>query len=781
MQPHRIACALALAFGTLPAAALAQSAGNPPGTGAGATAVAASDRTLGVVEVVGPQPTSLPTQIPTTIEGLRGRDVEEKINATDAEDALKYFPSLLVRKRYIGDYDHAVLSTRASGTGNSARSLVYADGILLSNLLGNGAFFTPRWGLVTPEEIERVDVLYGPFSAAYPGNSVGAVVDYVTRMPASFEAHAKVAGFTQDFRLYDTDATFSGHQASASLGNRHGDWSWWLNVNRLDSEGHPLVFTTRTVASALPSTPTPATIVSGAVLDRNRSNQDWYILGTSSQAHTVQDHAKAKVAWQFAPDLRASYTLGWWRNATSRFYDSYLRDAGGNVVTTGPISVDGRLYTLAAADFPLSREKLEHVIHGLSVKRSARDVFDWEVAASTYDYATDLVRSNNPAPGVIAAGAGRLTDQEGTGWRTLAARGTWRPGGNAGAHIVDFGVQDDVYRLRTLVSATNDWSGGAAGARISAFNGNTGLRSLYAQDTWRFAERWRTVLGARAEQWRAWGGQTGSATTVAGHPERQESDVSPKFALGFQAAADWVLKLSAGRAVRYPTASELFQGGVSPVGTITNGDPSLRAEKSWTYELSSDHTLGGASLRTTLFHEDTRDALYSQTNVTLTPNVTNIQNVDRIRTDGIEVALQAADLLWRGLDLLASVTYADSKTVKNDKFPASVGRYQPRVPLWRASLLATYRHDDRLSATLGMRYGGEQYNTLDNSDPNGFAYQGTSKFFSVDARVRWRFARQWSVAAGVDNLNNYTYWNFHPYPQRTWLAELKYDFPPKER
>jgi len=28
---------------------------------------------------------------------------------------------------------------------------------------------------------------------------------------------------------------------------------------------------------------------------------------------------------------------------------------------------------------------------------------------------------------------------------------------------------------------------------------------------------------------------------------------------------------------------------------------------------------------------------------------------------------------------------------------------------------------------------------------------------------------------GIDNLNNYKYWNFHPYPQRTYLAELKYD------
>ena len=152
-------------------------------------------KTIGVVDVTGSRPTSLPTQIPTTMEGVTREQIERHINATDSEDALKYFPSLLVRKRYIGDYNHAILSSRASGTGNSARSAVYADGILLSNYLGNGVgglTFPPRWGMVTPEEIERVDVMYGPFSAAYPGNSVGAVVDYMTRMPTTFEAHAKV-------------------------------------------------------------------------------------------------------------------------------------------------------------------------------------------------------------------------------------------------------------------------------------------------------------------------------------------------------------------------------------------------------------------------------------------------------------------------------------------------------------------------------------------------------------------------------------------------------------
>lgn len=148
--------ALAASLATLCAAGTAAETPNEP------------TRTLGVVTVTGVRPTSLPTQIPTTMEGVTRDEIEKTINATDSEDAVRSFPSLLVRKRYIGDYNHAVLSSRASGTGNSARSAVYADGILLSNYLGNGATYAPRWGLVTPEEIERVDVMYGPFSAAYP-------------------------------------------------------------------------------------------------------------------------------------------------------------------------------------------------------------------------------------------------------------------------------------------------------------------------------------------------------------------------------------------------------------------------------------------------------------------------------------------------------------------------------------------------------------------------------------------------------------------------------------
>ncbi|HEV7609447.1 MAG TPA: TonB-dependent receptor [Steroidobacteraceae bacterium] len=734
----------------------------------------APTRTLGTVVVTATRPTSLPTQIPTTIEGITGDEIAANVNATDSEDALKYFPSLLVRKRYIGDYDHAVLASRASGTGNSARSLVYADGILLSNLLGNGATFTPRWGLVTPEEIERVDVLYGPFSAAFPGNSVGAVVDYVTRMPDKLEMHAKLSSFGQDFEVYDTRDRYTGWQASASAGDRDGNLSWWVNFNRLDSDGQPIAFANKLVSAGIASP--SGTPVTGAVADRNPRNQDWLILGATNQIHTLQDHAKAKVSYDFSPTLRASYTLGVWHNDAVRASDSYLRDGAGNPIYGGNINVDGRLYVVTPADFAPNRGELTHLMHGLSLKSHARDRWDWEVAASAYDYTRDIARSPTAAlPAANAGGNGRITDQDGTGWRTLALRGTWRPQGAKSAHVIDLGYQLDDYRLRTLVSNTADWIDGAATGRVSAFRGKTQLQSLYAQDSWHFADDWRATLGARVERWQASDGTIADATSTLGFATRTETHVSPKAALAYQLTPGWLLRASLGRAVRLPTVSELYQGSIS-TSVIVNNDPDLRPEKSWTGELTAEHELGNGSLRTTYFQEDTRDALYSQTNVTVIPNITNIQNVGRIRTRGLEIAYHAQEVLASGLDLSASLTYAHSRIIENTGFPASVGKWQPRVPEWRANALASYRFGPRWTTTLGARYSGRQYNTLDNSDPNAFTYTGTSSFLVFDARVRYRIGERWIASAGIDNLGNEHYWAFHPYTQRTLAVELDANF-----
>jgi iron complex outermembrane receptor protein len=809
-RPSRLVLALAAAFPpALPLQAqtiaqpLAQTIVQPgPSDAPGATPPV---KALGVVTIVGgSQPTSLPTQIPATMEGVTAEQIARTINATDSEDALKYLPSLLVRKRYIGDYNHAVLSSRASGTGNSARSAVYADGMLLSNYLGNGIgglSFPPRWSMVTPEEIERVDVMYGPFSAAFPGNSVGAVVVFTTHMPKAFDAHAKVGYASQPFELYDTRAAYRAWETSASVGNRSGEFAWLLNFNHADSHGQPLTFSTRLLSKGTAGT--AGTPVSGAVPDASNTNSPWVVLGTGTQYHTRQDHFKAKLAYDITPAIRANYVLGVWQNTSEGRPVSYLRDAADQPVYSGAIKINGLAFTgsqaLGGGDFALTNERLSHVMHGLTLKSHTQGEWDWEADASRYDYRRDDKRQNaasNTLPDAAAGGAGTLADGSGTGWNNLALKGTWRPAGIQGAHILDFGLQQDSYTLRYRMSnITGNWIADPAGALASQVGGKTRLLSAHAQDAWAFAPLWKTVLGLRAEQWRADSGLTvfpPPAPTVANpnpanpttsYASHSENALSPKAALSYQATPDLVVKASIGRAVRMPTVGELY-GATSSTNSAYVNDPTLKPEKSWTSELTAEKDLGSALLRMTFFTEDTHDALYSQT--TLEPaitgadkNVTRVQNIGRIQTRGVEIAFSGTDIAAKGLDLNGSVTYADSVIRANDGFVATpgdtLGKRQPNIPTWRATALASYRFDAQWTASLGARYSGRQYRTLNNADVNGFSYQGVSKYATADLRVRYQIDRQWSVAVGIDNLNNDKYWNFHPYPQRSYSAELKFD------
>ena len=747
-------------------------------------AFAEPQKDAGVVTITASNPTSWPAQIPATMEGLSARQIEEQVNASDSEDALKYLPSLLVRKRYIGDYNHAILSSRASGTGNSARSAVYADGILLSNFLGNGVSglgFPPRWGMVTPDEIERVDVMYGPFSAAYPGNSVGAVVDYTTRMPDRFEGSVKLGYTHQPFDLYSTHASYGSWQTSASLGSRAGDWAWRLDFHHSDSQSQPLTF-----ANALRSTTAANTgdmAVTGAISGQNKLGQDWLLLGTGTQYHTVQDHFKAKLAYDLSPTLRATYTLASWQNTSQGRSTTYLRDAQGQPVYSGNVSIDGQRYTLNGGTFPLTQENLQHTLHGLSIKSRTQGSFDWEVAASRYDYGTDEKRSNsgsNPLPAAATGGSGTIADGSGTSWHNLALRGTWRPDGPKGEHVVDFGAQQDHYRLRYQTSnIAGNWPGDGASTLASEVGGRTQLQSFYAQDTWRFAPLWRAVLGLRSEHWQASDGLTRfSASSSTGHPGRNEHFLSPKGALSWQLSSDAFLKYAIGRAVRMPTVNELY-GATSTTNAQYINDPNLRPEKSWTQELSYERTLDRHQWRLTAFAEDTRDGIYSQTvfDSAANRNISRVQNVGHIVTRGLEAVYNGYPLWLSGLDLSASVTYADSTIRENEGFVTTpgdtLGKRQPNIPRWRATLLAAYRWNAKWSSTVAVRHSGKQFNTLNNSDTNSHAYMGVSPFTTVDVRARWQIDPRWTAAFGIDNLTHQTYWNFHPYPQRSYTAELK--------
>src|SRR5882757_210394 len=103
--------------------------------------------------------------------------------------------------------------------------------------------------MISPEEIARVDFLYGPFAAMYPGNSMGGVLKFTTRMPDKFEATLKQSESFQSFSYYNTKDTYRTDQTSASVGNRWGDLSAFVSFNYQNSFSQPLGWATTTSTS----------------------------------------------------------------------------------------------------------------------------------------------------------------------------------------------------------------------------------------------------------------------------------------------------------------------------------------------------------------------------------------------------------------------------------------------------------------------------------------------------------------------------------------------------
>lgn len=722
------------------------------------------------VSVYGERPAAF-RNITTSTEAA-SKALIESTNVINTEDAVKYLPSIQVRKRYIGDRN-AILSSRNAGTIDSARSLVYADNVLVSMLLGNSWSYAPRWWFVSPQEIERVDVSYGAHSAAYAGNAAGVVMVMKSRMPEKFEAYADAQAFSQPFELYGTNETYNGGRAGAFLGNRHDNLRWTLSAGHLGNTGHPMSFATATRSAVAPGA---ATVVTGYHWDKDSKNADRVVFGATGIDHNLQDNAKVKLAYDFSPGSRLTYTLGLWRSDSDVSVQSYLRDAAGNPVYSGNVNIGGFRYTLAATAMQPSKRLEEHWMNSLTWRYDPKAESDWafEAALTKYEFGKDTTRRPTVAlPAASVGGAGQVQFLDGTGWHTADVRADWRPERGKLGHDVAFGFHYDQHNLNDRTYTNTNWLVGNAVAVSAGSTGKTETQGFYVQDAIRMGQSMTLTAGLRYEQWRAFNGTlTNAVPTTVAYPERKENFTSPKLSLAWVATEDWLLRGSLSRAARFPTVTELFQGTITGT-SITNNDPNLKPEKILAGELAAERDIGGGNLRVSLFQDDVTDYLTRQTNTTVVPSVTNIQNVDKVRIRGVETSMQRRNTFMKGLDLTGSVTFADSRILANSKNPASVDKKMIRIPDWRATLAATWHASEAMDFTLAGRYSGRQFNLLDNSDINGDVYGGTSQFFVMDAKFNYRFDKHLSMSVGVDNLNNEKYYAAHPYTQRTWIVQVK--------
>jgi len=763
-------------------------------------------------------PSAAQPNIPSTVATLSRAQLQKTTNSLTTMGMFKYLPSIQIRERFIGDRN-GILSTRTAGTIASAQTMVFADNVLLSNFLGNSFGFPPRWAMVSPAEIERVDVMYGPFSAAYPGNSIGGVLTMTTRMPENFEVHYQGDGAFQNFRLYQAnERNLSGHM-NLLIGNKINDLRFWVGYDWLDARGQSASYTAAN--SDFFRAGAPGVPIVGGHFDLDPQGKPRFITALTSRDHSQQHMAKIRLDYEFAPHVHANYWAGLWSFVSDSDVTPFARRADNgatfyntpnfgapipsaqrcpfaqpNRVTTGGLNV------CMPATNP-SHATATHLMQVFTVKKNEGGVFDFDVTGLSYNFLRDY--SHNATRFGIAPG-GQNTVNTGTYWRTLDARGIWRPDWDMfGRHEVSLGGHWDVYSLaltqtNTLAYTSPFWAPirvtgtpiGDVNYGINTINtGKTSTKGIYIQDAWRFHPDWKLTVGGRGDFWEAYNGMNQGLTArndfgVTGAPtfysNRYKQSFSPSGGLEWQATKELLLRFAVGRAYRYPTVNELFRN-VTTATAITIANPDLQPEISTSYELTGQYTIenlwgviGWARPRVTLFMDDRWNTIANLVDPILRTNA-NV-NIDKVHFNGVEGAFDTKDFLTEGLDVNGALTITDSRTVSNWRDPLIVGKQFLRIPRVRLRGFATYTPPSLQDLTLstGVRFQTAAYNTLDNSDWNREVYgTGSSAFLLFDAKASYKVAPEWTLSAGIDNIGNYKSYAFHPYPQRTYYLSLRYD------
>ncbi|MEN6620008.1 MAG: TonB-dependent receptor plug domain-containing protein [Smithella sp.] len=121
---------------------------------------------------------------PGSVNVVTKKDIEKR-NIQTVDEALNTTAGV-VDRRGKGLMDK-MASTTLRGIPGQQRTLVLKDGIAINNSSSGSV----DWNGVAPEDVERIEVVKGPFSSLYGGNAMGGVVNIITKMPEKREITIK--------------------------------------------------------------------------------------------------------------------------------------------------------------------------------------------------------------------------------------------------------------------------------------------------------------------------------------------------------------------------------------------------------------------------------------------------------------------------------------------------------------------------------------------------------------------------------------------------------------
>lgn len=709
----------------------------------------------------------------------------DKTNLTSAEDAIRMAPSVQVRRRFYGD-TNGVTAIRGSTNFQTGHFNMYVDGLPLHNAVQTKWNGAPKWNLIAPNAIESTSVMYGPYSAEHRG-AFGGTFDLKTRLPEKFEMSVDVTGIIQDSHRYGKDEVLTGHKEFISAGNRFGDWSIYAFYNHLENEGQPQSFSAPNNDGSRPAIVpgTGGTAVRGAHATRTNLGNQSYITGDLGINENITDLYELKVGYDLNPDLRALFTIAFEDTERNNQSRSYLKDMNGNTIWNGTVNQDGYEFAANPTRFgnpTLTGSENERQTLAYGFNLSGKLTEDWSIdtTASFFDAFKDETRNskysrNDPNYGSAADGrSGNITDIE-VWWVDYSLKlATQNLFDNEDLGFM-FGYQYNHSFLDIDKYNTDNVYAGDREDQIDADGGSTGMHSAFMQADWDFLDNWNILAGMRYDHW----------YTARGHvnktdiKDRELDRVSPKTSLSYRPLNDVTLRYSFSRAYRFALAEELFDSSTN-TNAINISDPTLAPEAGNFHDFSVRYDISGGYVSASLFYNEIENEIMQTTTLIAGGKTANrTRGIDQTETIGVELVYRQDNImdLPFGLDLNGTWLNKEIKEDKNN--PNLVDKEWIRIPQWRANGTLTYHTTQEWDNILALQYRSKQYNQADNSDQDFEVYGSSSDYVLLNFKSAYKMdvgnGMKARFSIGVDNLLDEAYYEHHPYPRRTFFANVGLD------
>lgn len=639
------------------------------------------------------------------------------------------------------------------GIPEQKRTLIMMDGIVLNNPYTGDV----KMGGYFPEDLERVEVVKGPFSSLYGGYAMGGVVNFITKMPEKREFTFKT-GYGSSWNR--GEAMDDLRRIYLSYGDKLKDkLSIFLSYGWQGTNGYPTDLNVQTTM--------PTAGITGYEATSTREGKTAYLIGDKGDNRWWDDGMTIKAQYEFTKDTKIN--LSFVRNRYEYNYDdphTYLRDASGNPVWSyGSVKessflngAGGRIQNTYALGFETTPFKDLKMKLNLSYLDTEKNWYVQTFSGAKLDgscTSTSCYVSNTPAEAYMADLQFSL------------------PLFNN--QIFTFGGSFRHGYANTKEKYLRNWKDEDSTTTLKyESKGKDRTYSFFIQDEIMLLNNLTAYVGFRQDWWKTYDGyanDVGKAGYPKEYPSKTASSFSPKFALVYKPFDTTTLRGSVGKAFRPPTVYELYRTWTSSSGVTYAGNPDLEPEKVTSWDIGVEQKLWkGAKASLTYFENYMKNLIYRKT---VSSTLQELVNVGKAESRGVEFEIEQRFEKW--VRLFGNITYTDSEIKENEANPKTEGRRLTYTPLWKANIGAEFEKSG-FQAFITGRYVGKWFSNDDNSDKVNNVYGSYDPYFVVDGRIAYQLTKFAKLSFSVDNIFDRKYYQYYRAPGRSWFTELTLKF-----